>query len=177
MMKKLAVFLVCALLLCGCGANEAAVTDDAFIQKVMNLEEAVSAYLLDDNEGSYLIGECRGEGHLVLGTEEKEEETVVYLLTMYGEYGFTNDKFIKVSGSGVIPAVMKLEKIESGFKGKSIKYPEDGAGYTDSIKKMFPLRYHAATLTVADTYYDEGIDNQLQEAIKYLGTIHESGSE
>ena len=30
-------------------------------------------------------------------------DTVVYALTMYGEYGFENDTFVKVAGSGTIP--------------------------------------------------------------------------
>jgi len=170
-MRKLAFILVFVMLLCSCGANESAVSDDSLIQKVATLEEAVSAFLLEDNKDGYHPGECCGEGHLILGTEEKDGETVVYLLTMYGEYGFANDKFIKVSGSGVIPAVMILEKNEEGYKGKSVRYPDDGAYYEKSIKEMFPSQYHEATLETAHTFYDELDSQEKQYAREYLEKI------
>lgn len=170
-MKKIILFLMCACLLCGCGVNKSVVTDDSIIQRLNTLEEAVSSFLLEDNKDGYLVGECRGEGHLVLGSEEKDGETTVYLLTMYGEYGFSNGKLIKVSGSGVIPAVMKLENTEEEYKGKSIEYPMDGAGYTESIKEMFPANYHDAVLKFADTYYDELKEQEERYAKAYLKEI------
>ena len=83
-MRKLAFILVFVMLLCSCGVNESAVSDDSFIQKVATLEEAVSEFLIEANKGGYYPGECCGEGHIILGTEENDNETVVYLLTMYG---------------------------------------------------------------------------------------------
>lgn len=170
-MRKLALILVFIMLLCSCGVNESAVSDDSFIQRIATLEEAVSAFLIEDNKGGYYPGECCGEGHIILGTEEKDNETVVYLLTMYGEYGFANDKFIKVSGSGVIPAVMVLENTKEGYKGKSVRYPDDGAYYEKSIKEMFPSQYHEATLETAHTFYDELDSQEKQYAKEYLERI------
>lgn len=175
-MKKLFIFLICIVLLCGCGVNKPDVEENSsnlknFISDEEALDKAVSEFIIESNKGGYRSGECYGEGHLVLGRDEENGETIVYLLTMYGEYGFTNDKFIKVSGSGVIPAVMKLESTDEGYKGKSIEYPDDGANYTKSIKEMFPLKYHAQVLIIADSYYDELKSQEESYAKAYLKEI------
>ena len=51
----------------------------------MTLDERVSYALLTENDGRYAVGECKGEGHIILGSEEKDNETYVYAITMYGE--------------------------------------------------------------------------------------------
>ena len=170
-MKKALIFLICVLLLCSCNVDKPSDSDDSLIVKTKNLEEAISEFLLESSRGHYLMGECCGEGHLVLGIDETDNETTAYLLTMYGEYGFANDKFIKVSGSGVIPAVMKLENTEDGYKGVSIEYPDDGANHAKSIKEMFPKRYHMQALLTADTYYDELKSQEEHYAKEYLEEI------
>lgn len=57
---------------------------------------------------------------------------------MTGHYGFQNNNFVKVSGTGVIPAVVML----IGNNDVSIEYPKDGSYHASSIKKMFPSKYH-----------------------------------
>lgn len=138
-MKRLLSLVLClaaVFSLAACGNSPAA--DE--------LSKLVSNAIISDNAGAYYDGECCGEGHKILGCEVSGKRLKVYALTMFGYYGFQNEKFIKVSGSGVIPAVLTFEKNGGEYKLLEIKYPEDGAGYTKSIKKMFPLKYHFAVL-------------------------------
>lgn len=102
-------------------------------------DQAIIAALFSDSY-RYLEAECFGEGHIILGTDKKGDTTKIYALTMTGHYGFQNDNFVKVSGTGVIPAVITL----SGNHNVSIEYPKDGSGYGPSIKKMFPSKYHTS---------------------------------
>lgn len=114
------------------------------------LDETVSLAFLENNKESYQEGECAGEGHILLGQEEKSDITKVYALTMYGEYGFENGNFVKVSGSGTIPAVFTFTNSDGGLVCTKIEYPEDGSEYTRSIKKMFPSEYQDRALSPTD---------------------------
>ena len=131
----------------------------------------VAEAVLSDNVGRYYDGECSGEGHKVLGCSISGNELKVYSLIMYGNYGFQNDMFIKVSGSGVIPAVLTFEK-NSGeeYKLLGIEYPRDGAEYTKSIRLMFPLKYRSAALH-SDNAYDELKNQEQSYAEAYLESI------
>ena len=106
-----------------------------------DLDEAVKLALLQKNQGRYFRGECSGEGHIILGQKEEFDITTVYALTMYGEYGFENGNFTKVSGSGIIPAVFTFTNSENGFACTKMEEPEDGARYGDSIRRLFPPEY------------------------------------
>lgn len=101
------------------------------------LDQAV-ALALASSSNRYREGECFAEGHIILGTDKERGATKIYALTMTGWYGFQNDNFVKVSGTGVIPAVVTI----SDHNDVSIEYPEDGSYYAPSIRKMFPLKYH-----------------------------------
>jgi beta-lactamase regulating signal transducer with metallopeptidase domain len=90
------------------------------------LDEAVRSAFLKDNQTGYLSGECAGEGHILLGQKEKSGIITVYVLTMYGEYGFEDGNFVKVSGSGIIPAVFTFTYSDGGLVCTKIEYPEDG---------------------------------------------------
>lgn len=94
---------------------------------------------LSDTSNRYLGDECFGEGHIILGTEKNDHSTKIYTLTMVGYYGFVNNNFEKISGSGIIPAVVTLKNNND----VTIEYPKDGAYYSSSIKEMFPLKYHS----------------------------------
>lgn len=93
---------------------------------------------LTSSSNRYLEGECFAEGHIILGTDKERDTTKIYVLTMTGHYGFQNDNFVKVSGTGVIPAVVTL----SSNNDVSIEYPKDGSYYASSIREMFPSKYH-----------------------------------
>ena len=137
----------------------------------MTLDEMVSYALLTKNDGRYAVGECKAEGHIILGSEEKDNETYVYALTMYGEYGFEDDNFVKVSGSGVIPAVIIFSENEQGEKTNEIKWPLDGSAYVKSIKELFPEEYHNRVLSIAKADNEELKNQETLYAQKYLTKI------
>ena len=150
------------LLFCsGCGENTPT--------KEM-LSPLVAKAIIQDNEKGYLEGECSGEGHMILGSSLSGDQVKVYALTMYGNYGFQNGMFIKVSGSGVIPAVLTFEKDGSDYKLLEIEYPQDGANYTKSIRRMFPLQYRSAALR-CESAYNGLLSQERSYAEEYLKTI------
>ena len=103
-------------------------------------DHAVSEAILTQNAEWFTGEECQAEGHIILSVEETDDILTVYALTMYGEYAFQNvDYFIKSAGTGVIPAVLTFDlRISSNNGFRSMELPEDGSGYTESVKRMFP---------------------------------------
>ena len=102
------------------------------------MDKAISEYLISYNKDWYAQGECSGEGHVYLGVEEKDGKTFAYLLTTFGQYGFQDGNFVKISGSGVIPALIVLNE---NNEVESLRYPLDGSYYESSLKEMFPEEY------------------------------------
>lgn len=163
-MKKflslLLVFLLLAGLLSGCGTAPG--KDE--------LSRLTGEAILTDNTGSYYRGECIAEGHRILGSRVSGSRLTVYALTSFGYYGFQNGMFVKVSGSGVIPAVLTFEKDGTDWQLQNVEYPEDGAYYVKSIKRMFPLRYRLAALS-GDRHYAELQEQEKVYAAAYLESI------
>ncbi len=133
-----------------------------------SLDNMVSNALLSDNKGKYADGECITEGHIILGSEVKKNETFVYALTMYGEYGFQDGNFVKVSGSGTIPAVIVFAE-NDGFV--RIDWPKDGSKYVESIKELFPKEYHNRVLSIKDKDTEELEKQERVYAKDYLTKI------
>lgn len=98
------------------------------------LGEAVLAY----NRGGYLDGECCAEGHTIIDSEKSGDKTTVYAVVSYGEYGFENGNFVKISGLGACPVKVTFDK---NMQMTDFQMPEDGAGYDTSIREMFGDRY------------------------------------
>ncbi|MBQ2942711.1 MAG: sodium ion-translocating decarboxylase subunit beta [Clostridia bacterium] len=94
----------------------------------------VSAAILAYNSGHYYEGECVAEGHLILTDKTENGKRVVSLFASYGEYGFENGNFVKVSGSGAIPCRITFDE-----DGNVLEYKEpiDGEGYDKSIREMY----------------------------------------
>ncbi|MFA5536505.1 MAG: hypothetical protein WDA53_04985, partial [Bacillota bacterium] len=114
--------------------------------KPLTTDQAV-VKALSATSNHYLEGECFAEGHIILGADKERDATKIYALTMTGQYGFQNDNFVKVSGTGVIPAVVTL----GSDNGVSIEYPKDGSYYVSSIKEMFPSKYHTRVFDDRDS--------------------------
>ncbi|MDD6734874.1 MAG: hypothetical protein PUE13_01000 [Clostridiales bacterium] len=133
-----------------------------------SLSEYVSNAILEYNSAGYYEGECFAEGHIFLGKNEEEGKTVVYALTTYGEYGFENGMFIKISGSGLIPAKIVLDS-----DGRLIDYemPEDGNRYIPSIREIFPIKYQYKALKHSDSDYDACLEQERAYAREYLDKI------
>lgn len=139
----------------------------------MSIDELVSDAILSSSNGSYSDGECIAEGHKILGTENlktdgQPDKKVVYALTTYGEYGFENGDFVKVSGTGVIPARLTFDSDNNLLE---YKMPMDGSYYASSIKEMFPKELHETVLSEADGFYDELMKQEKTYAQKYLDKI------
>lgn len=135
------------------------------------LNEAVKSAFLKENQGHYLSGECIGEGHIILGHDEKSGITTVYALTMYGEYGFEDGNFVKVSGSGIIPAVFTFTNSKEGLVCAKIAYPEDGERYGESIRRLFPLKYRNRALSPPDSDSQDLTAQERSFAASYLKKI------
>lgn len=133
-----------------------------------SLDDMVANALLSNNKGKYADGECMAEGHIILGSEIKKNETFVYALTMYGEYGFQDENFVKVSGSGTIPAVIVFSEKEQLSR---IDWPKDGSKYVQSIKELFPQEYHNRVLSVKDKDTKELENQEKVYAQEYLSKI------
>ena len=147
--------------LSGCGKNAPSKEE---------ISQLVTDAIISDNADLYFESECCGEGHKILGSDISGNCLKVYALTTFGNYGFQNEMFVKVSGSGVIPAVLTFEKDGTRYSLLGIEYPSDGAGYVKSIKRMFPLKYRAAALN-SDSAYDELVSQERKYAEEYLQSI------
>ena len=119
--------------------NEVSDNKDAKIpeNEVLDIDKLITEVLLDEALTMYLEGECQAEGHILLGQDTKGNNTFIYALSMVGDYGFENEIFTKVSGSGITPIVVTLDE----YNIATIEYPMDGSGYTKSIEQMFPEQY------------------------------------
>ncbi|MBP3360032.1 MAG: DUF4825 domain-containing protein [Clostridia bacterium] len=139
-------------------------------KKAMTDDELVSYAILSRNSGRYLDGECMGEGHIILGNEAGENGArTIYALTTTGFYGFENDCFIKVSGSGVIPARITFD---SDNNVTEYLMPQDGSLYKESIEEIFPKKYHGKIL-YGDykEQYADCLEQEKRYAAEYLKKI------
>jgi len=120
---------------------------------------------------AYGAGETVTEGHIILDSEENNGTVKVYTIASIGIFGFENGIFTKVSGSGAIPTVMIFSKDENGaYSLLDYKEPQDGAGYVDSLKKMFPGKLQDRVLSSQGDYADLARQQEAQAA-EYLKGI------
>lgn len=149
---------------------EAGETESA--ERIYDIEEAVSYAILHRNADAYMLGECSAEGHHILETEEAGDQVTVYVLAMFGYYGFEDGNFIKVSGSGAIPTVITFRKHPDGSYGL-LDHQEamDGGMYLESIKELFPERLQESCLHVSETIMEDLRAQEHQYAADYLEAI------
>ncbi|HYE11708.1 MAG TPA: DUF4825 domain-containing protein [Patescibacteria group bacterium] len=139
-------------------------------ERARSMEEAISLAIMA-RRGAYRSGEIATEGHIILEVEENGPQIKVYTIASYGAFGFENGVFTKISGSGAIPTVITLGKSEEGHHALlDYKEPQDGAGYTNSIKKMFPSWLQQEALA-AQHYYSNLAEQQEEQAADYLMSI------
>jgi len=145
---------------------------DDTTQATSNLDKTVSNAILTKNRGSYLAGECQAEGHYIMDSTTEGTSVIAYVLAMYGEYGFEDGNFVKVSGTGVIPSVIKFSKDGAGtYSMVNYQEPEDGEGYAASIRKMFPLALQFQCLSISASRAKELQTQEQGYAAKYLKSI------
>lgn len=135
--------------------------------KPLTTDQAVIKALFATSNNRYLGGECFGEGHIILGKEKDGDTSKIYTLTMVGYYGFINNNFEKVSGSGIIPTVVTLKNNYD----VTIEYPKDGSDYVSSIEEMFPLKYHSRIFGDNDRDRKDLAEQERAYAKEYLSKI------
>lgn len=137
------------------------------------LDQAVAAAVLENNRYIYSQDcEAYGEGHKLLGQEETGDRVVVYALTMYGSYQFQNGNFVKNGGTGTLPVVIQVAKEPDGsYVAVHYQRPEDGGGYQESIRKLFPEELWARCLSPAAQDQDDLTMQEQAYAKSYLEQI------
>lgn len=140
------------------------------LQLSKDIDNAVSL-AVKSRSTAYAPGETATEGHVILDTKEQDGFITVYTIASYGAFGFENGVFTIVSGSGAIPTIMAFSRDDHGkYSLLEYKEPQDGAGYTVSLKKMFPSNLHDKVLS-ADKYYLELSKQKEAQATDYLKSI------
>ena len=169
-MKKgvfcLVLFFIIFLMFPGCRQSKP--SDD---KNASALKDAISGAILSQNASSYLSGECQAEGLILLTSEEKDGNTICYVIASNGEYGFEDGNFIKVSGSGAIPCRITFDE---NMKVTEFKYPDDGDMYEKSIRKIFGTHYkslEAFSLKDGNLGYYKLLDQEKVYAKAYLEKI------
>ena len=173
MKKKLFLGILCIALvgiLVGCGSKEEPAPTNESIPATP-LEKAISKAILDENYYRFADGEAEGEGHTVIDIVETDENTIVYALTTYGEYGFQNGVFTKISGSGIIPAKITFVKDGEDYRLDEFVMPDDGSDYMDSIKRIFPSELQDKVTGLSDSDYKACLAQEQEYAKAYLKEI------
>ena len=164
-----------ALTLCACGAqpaepapeeepeetvaeiDEVPEPEEAETAGPITEDEAVALALLDVAGSGYSQGECNAEGHIILASVPGDEAdtVVVYAQCSVGNYGFINDNFEEVSGSGAIPSRLTFVRDENGVLTLTdLWQAEDGSRYADSIRETFPEDLVGLALDTESYYPD-----------------------
>ena len=161
------------------GSDGAVLSDENNMQfftfvfvEAQSLDKAVSQAIIDDNYVAYygLGTECATEGHIIYGTDIDGDKYTVYALTDYANFGFMNGYFVEQSG-GSGPAVLTFEKTSSGYKLLDIQYPQDGEGYGESIKELFPKKYQYRVMHPTSWDYNNLWKQKVSYAQAYLDEI------
>ena len=135
-----------------------------------NMEQAVVDGLLSEKYDGDGPIECSVEGHVVLGTEEKDAVTKVYAIVSTAKYGFFDDKFLERGDSTETPAVIHLTKDNGKYHFQKIVYPNGGTAYERALKEMFPENLYEKALHSED--YSQQLDVQRKAYVKaYLDKI------
>lgn len=119
------------------------------------LDEAVSQMILDKLDDKYMPYFCKTEGHEIFGYSETEDEITVYGYMSCSTMNFMNGYLSSYNGSGwACPFVATFLKDGEGYILKEFKNPQDGMGYGDSVRELFPAEFERKALH-PDSYIDK----------------------
>lgn len=114
-----------------------------------NLDACVSQTILDANAIPQQSGDFATEAHTVLKTVEDGNETTVYAMVLYMEFGYEGEGFSETSSSHM-PVAIAFGKNNAGeYELKEYWEPQDGDEYAPSIEAKFP-----------SDIYEEALDTQ-----------------
>lgn len=157
----------------------------AFLIKILYLtnyrreiESSLCNAILTHNRNTYYPGETQTEGHKILKIAKiNKSQFKVYCIVSYGEFGFENGIFTKISGSGAIPTVITLTKNESvGYDLSEYEESLDGEDNFKSTMSMFPFYLYPAVIN-SYKYQDALCTQQEAYAKQYLISIDRENSE
>ncbi|MDF2926376.1 MAG: antirepressor regulating drug resistance protein [Paenibacillaceae bacterium] len=142
-----------------------------------NLEEVIADSILVVNREAYRESEKAVEAHRILGMEEKEGMTFIYLQTSFHWFGFEDGAFTIASGGSLQPVIIKLKKREDG-QYEVVEYVRsmDIKSWNDSMRKQFPEAVAAAIENRAQMEQLSGelLAEQIGKARSYLQEIGRS---
>lgn len=128
-MKKICLILA-LLFLVGCGGYQPEIT------ATDPVEIAVSKAIFHHNKKEDAKCDAYGEGHIVLGTEEKEGKIFAYTVASYGEYSEKDGAMCRTSGTGIVPVVIVLDEDYNLIEVKEVIMYD-----LDSLSELFPEEY------------------------------------
>lgn len=134
------------------------------------LDEAISQMIIDEVNPTYF---CAAEGHKIFGTAQNGDELTVYGYMSFNAYNFVNGCLTDYGNGGHNPFVAIFVSKNNNYELKEVKYPQDGMGYGDSIREMFPADFERKALNPYD-YLDELKKqefSQAEAALKEAGII------
>ena len=111
------------------------------------------------NIGRYANTDKQFEAHKTYGIKEENGVINVYIYSLFEGYSFVGGKF-KAQSGGSYPVYMVLKRDKDKYTVVQYNEPQDGTGYANSIRSMFPSEY--AEKAIKDT----GFTPELQEQIK-----------
>lgn len=117
------------------------------------LDEAVSQMILDEFAENHKPHFCFTEGHKIFGYSEQGDEVTVYGCLTYSSMYFRDGCLTDGTGASY-PFVATFWDKDGFYKLKELKAPEDGMGYGDSIREMFPAEFERKALN-HHKYYEE----------------------
>ena len=160
-------------------STEEAVEEDV-PEITSSLEDAIGAGILLCGNNLYKAGETQGEGHILMGQEEPDEngEIKCYVLEMFGAYEFQDGNFVKCAGSGAIPTVVTVKANDDGsYEFISMVEAEDGSNFVDSIKRDFPEELWSRCITIESDDLNELEKQERSYAEEYLNSIGREDAE
>jgi len=134
------------------------------------LDKAISQAIFDENSYYKDYDECVGEGHYIYTIEKQGNKVKVYLHELFYTFGFEDGYFMAQSGHSC-PGVYTFNKKGDSYTFIKAQFPEDGEGYGDSIRKLFPKNYAQEALRSSEKKSDIMWSKCKSYAAQYLKEI------
>ena len=135
------------------------------------VNDAISEYLLHDG---LTQAECIGEGHIVFGTEIKNDIVYAYSYIGVSGFGFENDELVPLE-TYTCPAVFEMKQNKYTDSNRleiiTVTYAEEGEIFSDSVKQLFPQEYRKYALNLPEKYAESIYKQQEKYANEYLESI------
>ena len=106
----------------------------------------------------------------LFGTETKNAKKYIYLWTACMEY-YVKGGVLRQGAAVSLPVALNAEETSHGDMIKGHKKPVDGEGYGNSIRKIFPAKYHPVIFAEGQEY-NRRADGLLRETERRARTYY-----